>query len=178
MDDVKTSWQKIRTNIMGAAEEALGKRKSSSNGRRNNTPWFRKEVRTLAEKKRYAYLQYRSKTITYREYKEVRNRVNEAIRQIKRDFWEKFSADMEYDLYGAQKRVWNMLRNRRKHVNELVQTTRITTDEWEKHFMELYKDDTGREETDNACEEEEEEARTPLLTRMTTLLTPKKYKGQ
>lgn len=54
-----------------------------------------------------------------------------------------------------------MLRNRRKHVNELVQTTRITMDEWEKHFTELYKNGTGREETDNACEEEEEEVRTP-----------------
>lgn len=61
---------------------------------------------------------------------------------------------MEYDLYGAQKRVWNMLRNRKKHVNEFVRTTRITPEEWEKHFADLYKEEDRKEETDNAYVEE------------------------
>ncbi|XP_015189765.1 PREDICTED: uncharacterized protein LOC107073587 [Polistes dominula] len=43
--------------------------------------------------------------------------INEAIRQIKRDYWEKFSAYMEHDLYGAHKKVWNMLRNRKKQTD-------------------------------------------------------------
>lgn len=84
----------------------------------------------------------------------MRNRVNETIQRIKRDFWEKFSADMEYDLYGAQKRVWNMLKNRKKHVNEFVQTIKITSEEWEKHFADLYRNEDGNEKTDNICAEE------------------------
>lgn len=141
-DNVETSWEKIKTNIIEAAEEAIGKRKCSSSGIRSNTPWFKEEIRTLAEEKRNAYLKYRNKTTTYEDYRQIRNKVNKEIRQIKRGYREKFSADMEHDLYGAQKKVWNMLRNRRKHVNESVQIAKIPTDEWEKHFMELYKDRT------------------------------------
>lgn len=80
--------------------------------------------------------------------------MNEAIRKLKRNCWEEFSADMEHHLYGAQKRVWNMLRNRKKHVNEFVQTTRITPEEWEKYFADLYKEEDTKEETDNAYVEE------------------------
>lgn len=154
-DDVETSWEKIKTDIIEATEEALGKRKCSYSGRRSNTSWFKEEVRTLTEEKRNAYLIYRSKLITYEDYRQIRNKVNEEIRQIKRDYWEKFSAVMEHDLYGEQKKLWNMLRNRKKHVNESLQTTKITTDEWKKHFMELYKYRTKK--TYNICEKEEKE---------------------
>lgn len=46
-----------------------------------------------------------------------------------------------------------MLRNRKKHVNEFVQSTRITL-EWEKHFTNLYRNEDGKEETNNMYAEE------------------------
>ncbi|XP_045467858.1 craniofacial development protein 2-like [Harmonia axyridis] len=137
-DDVESAWKKLRTNIITAAEEALGRRRTTSNGKRQTKPWFTEDVKTLAEEKRTAYLQFRSKKLTCEGYKLVRNRVNEQIQAIKRSFWEKFSSDMEHDLYGAQKKVWNMLRNRKKPVNEHIQMTRISSDTWEKHFHQLY----------------------------------------
>ncbi|KAI4476769.1 hypothetical protein M0804_013313 [Polistes exclamans] len=38
MDEVETAWQKIKTNIIGAAEKALGKRKCNTKAKGNATP--------------------------------------------------------------------------------------------------------------------------------------------
>jgi len=77
-------------------------------------------------------------TTDYDSYKIIRNRVNEEIRRMKYQFWEKFSTDMEHNLYGGQKKIWNTLRNRRRVVNEYVPITTITTEEWEEYFRNLY----------------------------------------
>ena len=45
---------------------------------------------------------------------------------------------MERDLYEGQKKIWNMLRNRKKPINEFIQTTKISIEDWEKRFRELY----------------------------------------
>jgi hypothetical protein len=42
-------------------------------------------------------------------YKEIRNRVNQSIKDLKEGYWEKFISDMEYNLHGGQKRIWKML---------------------------------------------------------------------
>ncbi|KAK9871676.1 hypothetical protein WA026_014124 [Henosepilachna vigintioctopunctata] len=59
---------------------------------------------------------------------------------------------MEHDLYGAQRKVWKMLKNRKKPVNEYVQTKIISPDIWEKYFTELYQDE---EPTDSWVNEDE-----------------------
>ena len=137
-DKVETAWLKLKSNIIGAAEEALGRRHRTGRRNSNIKPWFTQEIKSLAKKKRESYLQFRSKTITYNEYKLTRNRVNSEIQAIKTSYWEKFSKDMERDLYGGQKKIWNMLRNRKKPINEFIQTTKISIEDWEKHFRELY----------------------------------------
>ena len=45
---------------------------------------------------------------------------------------------MERNLYGEQKKIWNMLKNRKKPINEFIQTTKISIENWEKYFRELY----------------------------------------
>ena len=47
---------------------------------------------------------------------------------------------MEHDIYGAQKKVWKLIRRAKKEVNELVINNKITIDEWETFFRELYWD--------------------------------------
>lgn len=47
---------------------------------------------------------------------------------------------MEHDLHRAQKKVWGMLRNRKKPVNEYIQTNTIKPKEWKKHLKTLYED--------------------------------------
>jgi len=45
---------------------------------------------------------------------------------------------MDHDLYGAQKKVWKMLKNRKKPINEFVQTKGVNKDVWEKYFRKLH----------------------------------------
>ena len=51
------------------------------------------------------------------------------IREIKEGYWESFTADMEYDIYGGQKKGWKLIRSTKKEVNELVINNIITLDE-------------------------------------------------
>ncbi|KAK9887231.1 hypothetical protein WA026_021074 [Henosepilachna vigintioctopunctata] len=59
---------------------------------------------------------------------------------------------MEHDLFGAQRKVWKMLKNRKKPVDEYVQTKIISPDICEKYFSELYQDE---ETTDTWVNEDE-----------------------
>ncbi|XP_072765165.1 uncharacterized protein [Anoplolepis gracilipes] len=149
-DNVWTAWEKLRLNIIGAAEEALDKRKINRSGKQRTKPWFKEEIKALAAEKRESYIRHRSGNTGYDSYKTTRNRVNEEIRKIKHQFWEKYSIDMEHDLYGGQKKVWKTLRNRKRVVNKFVQITTITTEEWEKYFRNLYGEAqlTPRQDTD------------------------------
>jgi len=78
-----------------------------TNASKKSTPWFTPEIKELAQENRKAYLKYISESsIEQRsEYREVRNRVSARIREINEGYWESFTADMEHDIYGAQKKV-------------------------------------------------------------------------
>lgn len=45
---------------------------------------------------------------------------------------------MDHDLYGAQRKVWKMLKNMKKPVNEYVHVTGVTTEVSEEYFKKLY----------------------------------------
>jgi len=51
-------------------------------------------------------------------------RVQAEIRRIKTGFWETFTADMEHDLYGSQKKIWGLIRRKKREVNEYVTVTK------------------------------------------------------
>ena len=137
---VEDTWQKIKKCINEAAEEAIGKRKINTRATNHTKPWFCQEVKELSELKRKCYLRYKSiqSEEALAEYVQVRNEVNARIKSIKREHWAKFTSDMDYDLYGAQKKVWKMLRNRKKPVNEFVQTKGVPIETWQQHFKKLY----------------------------------------
>jgi hypothetical protein len=145
-DTVEDAWKKIKLNIKDAAKEALGESKVNINGRPNLKPWYEESVKTLAKEKRVSYLIYRSNPTPeeYRKYKTVRNRVNREIDKIKKDYWQKFTTDIERDLSGAQRKIWNMLRKQKKPVTEYIQTNKITIEEWENYFVNLFGNNTQR----------------------------------
>lgn len=117
---MEDSWSKINSNILKASEEAVRRRISNKSTKPNTKPWFTEEVKELANEKRKAYLKYRSQSLTLDEDKAIRNSVNNKIQYIKRAHWESFSSDIEHDLYGGQNKIWNMLRNRKKPINEHI----------------------------------------------------------
>ena len=139
--DADSLWNRIRDCVLKAAEESIGKRNININAKNNAKPWFCQEVKDLAKQKKKSYLKYKSQPTQehLHEYVAVRNRVNARIKGIKREHWIKFTSDMDHDMYGAQRKVWKMLKNRKKPVNEYVQTRRVDIETWEKYFKELYE---------------------------------------
>ena len=51
-DGIEEAWEKLKTNILQSAEEALGKRKIGGSESRNKTPWYTPEVKQVTEKKK------------------------------------------------------------------------------------------------------------------------------
>ena len=45
---------------------------------------------------------------------------------------------MEHDIYRAQKKVWKMINKNKKEMNEFVSKNKITIEEWEDFFGNLY----------------------------------------
>lgn len=88
-------------------------------------------------------MRYRSnKTADEHEtYVTIRNRVNAKIRKIKKEHWEKFTKDIEYDFYGSQKRVWKMLRSSKKQVNEYREINPLEIDRCIDYFKQMYNNE-------------------------------------
>ncbi|KAH1008228.1 hypothetical protein HUJ05_008802, partial [Dendroctonus ponderosae] len=89
-----------------------------------------------------AYIRYinnRSPDEYLKVYKRERSRTTNAI---KRTYWERFSVEMEHDLYGGQKKIWTMLRKRKKTVNEEVVINAIDQETWTTYFQNLYNNNS------------------------------------
>lgn len=141
--DIDSKWTRIRNCVLDAADESIGKRKVNVNITYRAKPWFTPEIKKLAEEKRESYLTYRSSPTQEKltKYVETRNKVNSRIKTIKREHWAKFTSDMDHDIFGAQRKVWKMLKNRKKPVNEFIQTKTIKIEDWQHYFEELYTDE-------------------------------------
>ena len=86
---IDDNWEKLKTDILRAGKETLGTRKAKIPPQTHKkTPCFCDRIASLAEKKRKAFVHFKSsRTLnSYNTYKEIRNDVNAKIRQIKRDF--------------------------------------------------------------------------------------------
>lgn len=102
------------------------------------------------------------------------------ISRIKREYWEQFSNDMKRDLYGGQRKVWNMLRNRRKPINDYIQISKITKKEWETYFKKLYTNTNDKDEGNQTAERTEEGewlVTREMLTKTVTKLKNRKSPG-
>ncbi|KAL3280086.1 hypothetical protein HHI36_017592 [Cryptolaemus montrouzieri] len=98
------------------------------------------------------------KTLTeHRKYVKARNRVNRQIREIKREHWRTFSKDKEDDMYGTQRRIWNMLRAWKKQVNEYVQLNQVSAVQWEQYRIELYNNEESENDSERRADLLEEE---------------------
>lgn len=143
--NVDAAWKIVQTNILEAAQEALGKRKIYINKNRPyTTPWYTPEVKEIVQEKKTAFRKYmatRDKA-EWEKYVKVRNETNIKIRQIKENYWEGFTKGMERDLYGSQKKMWKLLRNTKQEINDTLKLNSVSTTEWERYFGSLY-DATG-----------------------------------
>ena len=79
--------------------------------------------------------------------------------RVKEEYWQTFTKNIERDLYGSQKKIWKMLRNRKSELNETLQLHKTSGSVWWQHFSSLYNSDTHLDNTviadeGNDCESE------------------------
>lgn len=152
---MEESWRKVNTQIKEAAKEALGTRRVNKNPIRKATPWFTPEVKQITKEKREAYLKY----LRYctpeemQKYKTTRNRVNIEVKRIKNEYWESYTADMEHDMYGAQKKIWRTIRQKKQEVDEYAQVQSIPEEVWTDYFRRLYTDAMPLQAENNQLQE-------------------------
>ena len=120
----------------------LGTRSKSPSPQTNRkTPWFCERIACLAQTKRKALIQFKSLSTpdSYNMYKVIRNVVNTKIRQVKRDFWESQTKNMERDFYGQQKSVWRMIQNQKRETQGYININNtIDKKKWVDYFTSLY----------------------------------------
>lgn len=140
-DDVETSWTKLKKHLKEAAKEVLGSRKTNRNATPQKNMWFKPEVGELVREKKEAYLRYQNTRSPedHQEYKDRRNQTKSEIRRIKYEFWESFRVGMDHDLYGAQRKIWGVLRRSRREIDECTQIQKITKETWTNYFQQLYQ---------------------------------------
>ncbi|KAL3289712.1 hypothetical protein HHI36_023112 [Cryptolaemus montrouzieri] len=79
---------------------------------------------------------------------------------------------MENDMYGAQRGIWNMLRARKKPVDEHVQLNQVSAKQWEQYHTELYNNEESENDSEGQAdqiEEEESDKKNPSNYRTITL---------
>ncbi|KAF2896877.1 hypothetical protein ILUMI_09298 [Ignelater luminosus] len=115
-----------------AANEALGKRKVKQFARPNKKPWFTRE-------KKEAYIKCKECGTEENRHKyiETRNKVNNRVREIKEEYWQRFSNEIEMDLNQQQLK-------------------RISGETWTKFFQELYTGIEKEELVEQAQHEQRE----------------------
>ncbi|XP_060517725.1 uncharacterized protein LOC132696713 [Cylas formicarius] len=94
------------------------------------------DVETCWNKIKKAILQSADESIGKR--KDPQPNIDSRIKTIKREHWIKFASDMDHDIYGAQRKVWKILKNRKKPVNEFVQSKGVSIETWVEYFERLY----------------------------------------
>lgn len=143
-DSVEDAWKKVKSNITEAAEESIGKRKIKTGAtNKNKTPWYTEEVKEITKNKRDAFLHYKEtkRPEDWQSYQQERNLANQKIRELKESYWEKFTKEMESDMYGAQRKVWKMLRKQKAEVSETVKINVINSPQWKEYFETLYREE-------------------------------------
>ncbi|KAL3282520.1 hypothetical protein HHI36_005702, partial [Cryptolaemus montrouzieri] len=60
-------------------------------------------------------------------------------------------------MYGTQRRIWNMLRARKKPKNEYVQLNQVSAKQWEQHLTELYNNEESENDSERQADQLEKE---------------------
>ena len=102
--------------------------------KRPPTPWFTKEIKLLMKSRDRAYSVFKiSKCSSHKtEYKRLRNKVNQLIRNAKLRYY--------YNLFNSQtnmKLIWKDLKNIGVGKTKVVSTIDIPTDELNNHFVNM-----------------------------------------
>ena len=100
------------------------------------------------KEKREAYLKYLNNRNDYNrtEYNKTRALVKRYTRKLNREHWDKYIADMEYNLHGKQDKVYKFIRNLNSQEKDKANLKNIQDIELENYYRNLWTDNQNTEE--------------------------------
>lgn len=147
-DDVDEEWDNIKHILRTAAEEALGWRNRVRNPKK--IPIWNTEIAEAIKRKQSAWKKWvkSQKIEDKRQYAREIRTVKSMVRKIRRQSWENFVANLEYDTYKTRPNVYKIIK---RIAADEVHKTKIAPPECEKiadYYEELWKDEEEREATE------------------------------
>ncbi|KAL3269719.1 hypothetical protein HHI36_008779 [Cryptolaemus montrouzieri] len=86
---------------------------------------------------------------------------------------------MENDMHGTQRRKWNMLRARKKPVNEYVHLNQVSAGQCEQYLTELYNNEESENDSERQADQlEEEEIVVVVISNESIIKAIQKLKNQ
>lgn len=118
-ETMEDSWKKIKETIHQAIEKSTGF-KYSTTTRKKKTPWWTEEVKKAVKEKTGAFRRWmKERTPETREvYEAKRNSANRVKTETKQLKWKQLCDDLEKDLQGNKKLIYQLAKSYRKGRSE------------------------------------------------------------
>jgi len=118
---VEEEWANYQQKVSEIATDVLGK-KVTGGTKKKRTPFWTSELKAAVKAKNHAFrLWMKSRTKdTREEYVKQRNLANCMRRAVKQECWEKLGKELEEDLQGNKKLLYNLAKSYRQGDKETV----------------------------------------------------------
>jgi hypothetical protein len=147
---VEECWNAFKEAVLKSAEETMGI-KMVGGTKKKKTPWWTERVKTAVSEKMRCFRKW-IKTrgeLERREYVEARRESDRVKRMEKETTWEKIGNELEEDVTGVRKLVFNIAKNYRKSSTPmakaikdengvLIVNQREIDERWKRFFEGLY----------------------------------------
>ena len=120
-ENIEDTWAKLKHTIYKAVEVSMGYKYNRAN-KRKRTPWWNDSVKQAVSEKGVAFRKWTAEN--RKNYKTKRNQAHAAKRDAKQEKWKQIFDDLEEDLQGNKKLLFQMAKNYRKEKTEKVYNIR------------------------------------------------------
>lgn len=137
-NNINLEWESLKTIIIKAASEAIGKRNRRYKNR--GLRIWNDEIAEHIRKKKEAYLKFlhTASSEDRADYKMKSAIVKRETRKLNREHWNRYVANLEYDVHGKQDKAFKILKNLNKEMKDNVQLNPIAANEWLDFFETLW----------------------------------------
>jgi endonuclease/exonuclease/phosphatase family metal-dependent hydrolase len=139
-NNVDEEWNIIKSSIVKAASEALGRKRKSRN-HRGLKVWNDEIAKAIADKKdAYKRALQQNTDESKQNYRSKRNIARAIIRRAHKESWEAFIRKVEEDLHGRQQVAYKIMKHLNKTEKDTARLNVVSKDRWIQHYKDLWFD--------------------------------------
>ena len=158
-EDIEEEWRNIKDIVKQAAHESLGTRRAKIPDKKLRN--WNEEIQTLVREKQAAFRRWMNtkKMEDKVEYNRKAALAKRKSRELQRNSWDDFVANLEQEVYKVRPRAYKILRRIRSDFNERVNLPKLQMKDAEKYFSELWNNTSNNawEEAAESIEGDSEE---------------------